>query len=239
MKLLLCCLLAVSALAQPTSHERWKKLFNTNIDSIHQVYTPKAVLVTTDGIVHATAESRALFYKVLKKQIGQIKSVTTLHREEAGPGASFEIGYFISGTDKKLLHLIVSKKVNDEFVREVEILSEADSETLDAASINAARTLWMKYCNSHRANELVSNVYTGNAVYYNNNRTLVGTAAIAAEYRYMNNPSYQLTLTPIAVEAAGNGTAFEIGQCSGSYRGKYILVWKKTGNTWKVAFDSN
>jgi hypothetical protein len=55
----------------------------------------------------------------------------------------------------------------------------------------------------------------------------------------MNNPTYQLTLTPIAVEAAGKDIAFEIGQCSGSYGGKYILVWQKIGNNWKVLFDSN
>lgn len=238
MKLLLFCISAI-LLSQSSPNDQWKKLFNTNIDSIAQAYVPNAVLVTTSGTVHSTAVAQASFYKELKKEISQIKSVTTIHQEQITPDLSFEINYFISGDQKKFKQLIIGRKVNGVFLRELEITSEANDETADLSSINNARNAWMKLCNGHKASELVRSAYTDNAVYYNSHRVLVGTANITTEYRYMNNPDYRLTLTPIIVEGAGKNIAFEIGQCSGSYLGKYTLVWKKVGNTWKVLFDSN
>jgi ketosteroid isomerase-like protein len=33
---------------------------------------------------------------------------------------------------------------------------------------------------------------------------------------------------------------YEIGQCKGTYKGKYILVWKKESDgVWRVFIDSN
>jgi len=87
---------------------------------------------------------------------------------------------------------------------------------------------------------LITNTYVENAVYYNNNRLTIGTDHIIKEYQYMNNPAYQLTLIPIILEGVNETLAFEIGQCSGSYGGKYILVWgKRKGTSWKIIFDSN
>jgi ketosteroid isomerase-like protein len=239
MRIILLLLISISTFAQPTAHDHWKKLFNSNIDSIQKIYNPKAVLITPDGILHRTPEERVAFYAKLKNRLGTISSVTTIREEEITPDMSFEIGYFITDDSKKFMHLLVGKKVNNDFVREVEILSESNGEPLDATGINKARIDWMKLCNTHKANELVSKAYTSNAIYYNNNRILVGTAPIAKEYSYMNNPSYQLTLTPLIAETAGKDLVFEIGQCSGSYGGKYTLVWKKEGDSWKVLFDSN
>ena len=56
----------------------------------------------------------------------------------------------------------------------------------------------------------------------------------------MNNPKYSLNLTPIVLELVNERIAIEIGQCSGSYNGKYVLVWEKTKDgQWKVLFDAN
>lgn len=239
MKLLFFYFITISSFAQPILHDRWKSLFNTSVDSIHQAYTPNAVLITPYGKVYRTSEDRAAFYSKLKSEVGEIKSVTTLHQAEVTPDLRFEIGYFVTSNTRKFKYLIIGKKVNNEFVREIEILSESNSELPDPLGINEARNLWMKLCNSHQADELVSNVYAVQAIYYTNNRVLIGTVDITREYRYMNNPAYQLRLTPNIVEAAGKNLAFEIGQCSGSYQGKYALVWTKIGNDWKVIFDSN
>lgn len=239
MRILLLLFISIGTLAQPTAHDHWKKLFNSNIDSIQQVYNQKAVLITPDGMLNKTLSERTAFYKEFKERVKHINSVTTLREDEISKDLYFEIGYFVAKDNKKFMHLLVGKKVNHSLIREVEILNETSGEPLDVAGINEARTAWMKLCNSNKANELVRKAYTGNAVYYNNNRILVGTTAITKEYNYMNNPSYQLTLTPLIVEAAGKDLVFEIGQCSGSYGGKYTLVWKKEGNSWKVLFDSN
>ena len=239
MKLLLLLLMSISTLAQPTAHEHWKRLFNSGIDSIQQVYSPKALLITPEGNLYKMPVERAAFYNKFRERVGHVKSITTVREEEVTKDLYFEIGYFVTDDNKKFMHLLVGKKLSNDFVREVEILSESTAEPLDVAGITEARTAWMRLCNSHLTNELVRNAYTSNAAYYNNNRILIGTTAIMKEYSYMNNPSYQLTLTPIVVEAAGKDLAFEIGQCSGSYGGKYTLVWKKVGANWKVLFDSN
>jgi ketosteroid isomerase-like protein len=56
----------------------------------------------------------------------------------------------------------------------------------------------------------------------------------------MSNESYQLTLNPITIETVNPETVFEIGQCEGSYNGKYILIWKKqTDGQWRIWVDSN
>ena len=93
--------------------------------------------------------------------------------------------------------------------------------------------------NQHNADQLVRQKYTANAIYYNHRPVLIGTKAISKEYSYMNNPKYSLNLTPIVLELVNERIAFEIGQCSGSYNGKYVLVWEKTKDGWKVLFDAN
>ena len=60
------------------------------------------------------------------------------------------------------------------------------------------------------------------------------------EYSYMNNKNYRLNLQPLIVKAVNASFAFEIGQCSGSYNGKYILIWKiDSDGSWKIFIDSN
>ena len=97
----------------------------------------------------------------------------------------------------------------------------------------------MALCNAHDAHTLVSAMYTPDAIYYNHSGVVRGTEDIARTYSYMNRTSYQLTLTPLAVEVVSGKVALEIGQCSGSYNGKYVIVWVKTGEGWQVLLDSN
>ena len=232
---LLFCFFAVRVVAQPEPIDRWKKLFNTNIDSIEQAYAANPLLITTDGTMFTNAKS---YYTTSKKEVKEIKSAAIVHQEQVSPDVIFEIIHFISVDQKKFSQLVIIRNVNGVLLREVEMVSANDGQS-DMAGVKEARDLWMKLCNSHRADELVRKMYSDNAIYFNNHRYIAGTAAITGEYRYMDNPSYTLTLTPIALEAAGRNLVFEIGQCSGSYQGKYVLVWKKIENHWKVIFDSN
>jgi len=56
----------------------------------------------------------------------------------------------------------------------------------------------------------------------------------------MSRESYSLRLTPIKTGQVKNNIVLEIGQCSGSYNGKYIIVWKKNAlGKWEVFLDSN
>ena len=56
----------------------------------------------------------------------------------------------------------------------------------------------------------------------------------------MNNKNYHLQLHPLVVKAVNPNFVFEIGQCTGSYAGKYILIWEKDSDgKWKITADSN
>jgi hypothetical protein len=109
-----------------------------------------------------------------------------------------------------------------------------------SAEIDLMRTQWMELCNAHKADQLVSQVYTAGAYYYNRGRLIQGTEAISQEYGYMNDPAYSLKLTPKHVVFVAEHIAYEIGQCSGSYPLPYMLLWEKQKNgTWQVLMDSN
>ena len=98
----------------------------------------------------------------------------------------------------------------------------------------------MELCNAHNVPELVEQLYTEDALYYNHKPIIKGTESIIQEYDYMNKPDYQLKLEPRAIEIVNSEMVYEIGQCVGSYSGKYILIWKMVGpGEWKIFLDSN
>jgi len=105
--------------------------------------------------------------------------------------------------------------------------------------INERRAAWMKTCNNHNVTELINEFYSITPFYYNHKPLVSNPAALIQEYSYMANENYQLTLTTLFKEPVNSSTVYEIGQCSGSYNGKYILVWVKEDGEWKIKFDSN
>ena len=229
-----------TGLIEYSPNDRWVYFFNNKIEFIDSLYLPKAILVSANGEIYDTENKRNDFYRNLKANTGTIKSIATIKRIEITPELDYEIGFFVNSKNIKFKHLIIWKKVQGVFLREIEMISKSENETTDITGIQAARNLWMDYCNHHRVKDLVTNTYFENAVYYNNGRITLGTKNIEKEYRYMTNPSYQLTLTPIVLETVNKSLAFEIGQCSGSYKGKYVLIWgKRNGASWKAIFDSN
>lgn len=226
-------------LSERSPNEQWVYIFNNKIESINSVYLPNAVLLSSSGVIYNTEAERKDFYLRLKNRIGKIKSISSTKNIDVTPDQSYEIGYFLNSENKKFAHLIIWRKVNDIVLRELEMLSESENVTIDMKSIGEARNRWMKLCNNHEIKELVSKVYFENAIYYNNYRVVIGTDNITSEYRYMNNPAYQLTLSPIILETVTESLVFEIGQCAGSYAGKYLLVWGNLSGKWRVIFDAN
>ncbi|MEL6276528.1 MAG: hypothetical protein AAFU03_15630, partial [Bacteroidota bacterium] len=102
------------------------------------------------------------------------------------------------------------------------------------------RNAWIDLCNQHDAQQLVDSLYAKNAIYYNHRPVVIGRETIGQTYQYMNDERYQLTLTPIQVEAVNDSLVYEIGQCSGSYGGKYVIIWQLgRDGVWRVILDSN
>ena len=123
---------------------------------------------------------------------------------------------------------------------ELLVIYEDENPSNEVSILDEKREEWMKLCNDHKADELVKQLYTVDAYYYNRGRLLQGTSSISSEYSYMNSPGYTLTLTPKHLAFVSPSIAYEIGQCSGSYPLPYMLLWEKQDNgNWQIMMDSN
>jgi len=243
-----CCLVFFSC-SQPAEDkfknstiptERWAYLVNTGSDSLGQLYDPEAYLAFQGDewqLVQGQAEI-AVYYS--RRNIGPIDSVGSAGKVQASENIHYEV-VRMKGQGAEYAQLVVWKKDASAVGRQLEVLAAAGAMQGGwRAEIDTARNEWMKFCNSHDPAKLVSEVYTKEAMYYNHKPMVVGTEAITQEYGYMANAEYTLVLAPLVVEPINASVVFEIGQCSGSYGGKYMLVWVKAADgRWQVQLDSN
>jgi ketosteroid isomerase-like protein len=152
----------------------------------------------------------------------------------------YKIETFNFGEDGEQTHLIIQQRNDEDNVRKLEFISPKQSADVYLSIIDQRRAEWIEYCNSHDAEGLVENLYTENAVYYNHRPVKIGRESLTQEYQYMNSPRYSLNLTPLHIEVVNDSIIYEIGQCDGSYNGKYMLVWQKAEDgTWSILMDSN
>lgn len=136
--------------------------------------------------------------------------------------------------------LIIYRRQASVYLRDLEFVVPQGDGEVDPGDLQIAREKWMKLCNQHNASELVNTMYTQDAMYYNHKPVIQGRAAITKEYDYMNRENYSLQLQPLVIHSVSGSMAFEIGQCSGSYGGKYMLVWELCEDReWRVLMDSN
>ncbi len=120
------------------------------------------------------------------------------------------------------------------------VIYQKEQSVDESSNIDQKRNKWMELCNTHQASELVKQLYTANAYYYNQGRLLRGTTELSNEYSYMNDPAYSLKLTPKHLIFVAHDIAYEIGRCSGSYPYPYMLLWEKqAGGNWQIMMDSN
>ncbi|WP_367392753.1 hypothetical protein [Lewinella sp. LCG006] len=152
----------------------------------------------------------------------------------------YEISRFKTGSKQAFTQVIVWDNQGSEPLRALQLIAPNDKLRPDTNAIFAARTRWMEYCNGHEVEQLIQEMYAPNTCYYNHRPLLQGRAALEKEYTYMKDPSYQLTLTPIHVVPVSEHLVMELGQCSGSYGGKYLLVWQEQEKGgWQVLLDAN
>jgi len=131
---------------------------------------------------------------------------------------------------------------NNENRRAFEFIAQAEASSSQKIKeqIQLRRDEWIERCNKHDARDLVTQMYLIDAIYFSHKPVIANRDSLIKEYDYMNNPKYSLHLDPLHVETVTSDLAFEIGRCSGSYNGKYIIVWKKDERAgWGVMIDSN
>ncbi|MBT8267033.1 MAG: nuclear transport factor 2 family protein [Bacteroidia bacterium] len=237
---LLSCLTVSHSQTQVTElspNEKWMQAINDNPESLESLYSKNAIVISNTGDI---LKSRDEILEAVLNSDFKVQEVSTIKIIEANANYDYEIGSFKNKDGELMKHFIIWKTSGDTILRELEFLAEASLTDVNIEDINTARAAWMSNCNANDANALIENVYSENTLYYNRGRLLMGRSDLITEYQYMNNPSYKLTLNPLHVEVVNDSIVFEIGQCKGSYNGKYMLVWKKNkAGKWQVLFDSN
>ncbi len=218
-------------------HLAWQQSLEGPTGYGTDLYTPQALSINEQGEV---VREGVNILQAHRQSWGKVDSLQTIRRVLANAPYEYEIGSFRTDEPRQYQHLIIWKREAEDKKRELEFIATVGETESDNTDIDAQRAAWMDLCNQHDAAQLVTELYTEDALYYNHKPLVAGREAISQEYQYMNRENYRLHLEPILLQRVNENLAFEIGQCLGSYGGKYILIWQKQeSGKWQVLFDSN
>ena len=219
---------------------RWTTFINENLDSLSQCYVDQAVKISPDGTVALGRDEIISHYRDLDLFIRSIKTTAKIEAHEQRR-IHYEIGEFQTDSGDDYTHVIIWQGHGAKGLRELEFVAPADpGSRIDMEELDQRRNLWMELCNEHKVEELVAKMYAEHPIYYNHKPLVLSAEELIEEYAYMTRPQYTLHLKPLHTEIVNQGLVYEIGQCSGSYGGKYLIIWqRKDGGTWKVLVDSN
>ncbi|MBT8272432.1 MAG: DUF4440 domain-containing protein [Bacteroidia bacterium] len=202
-------------------------------------YNDHVIGVSSNGIIKGKEAMKAHFLELIENE-GALLNSKRHFRISVMENLDYEIGSFQTENGSGFAYLAIIEKKNGLEKRNFEVLYKVSSTNEIPKEITQAREKWIELCNLHNATNLVQELYTDDAIYFNRGRLLIGHDQLSQEYAYMNSPSYKLHLEPKHVEMVTDDIAFEIGQCSGSYPLPYMLVWKKQADgSWKIYLDSN
>ena len=211
---------------------------SNNPASLHNLYSEDAIHVDEKGTAIIGSDALIEFYsrKPLNVQRYTTKAAIAASRDST---IYYEVAEVESGSDL-FDYVFIGKTVDGDSVRLFEFVAAANEGAQYPAAVEERRQLWMKYCNNHQVDGLVDELYATDPIYYNHKPLIRGKEMLKREYSYMERQQYRLTLTPIVMEPVNDSIAYEIGQCSGSYDGKYIIVWQlEPDGQWRVLLDSN
>jgi len=211
-----------------------------SVNTIKDFYLPESIkIISSDSTLSGPAEI-AEFYAF---QSEDIKSISSLFMVKANKekNIDYELIKYETLNGKSYAQLLIWKVKNGDKFREFEFISEISEETHNnEKSITKKRNLWVELCNSHNPENLVNTLYSSNSIYFNHKPIIKGQESLIKEYSYMKDENYKLNLHPLKMFFVNENLVYEIGQCEGTYKGKYILVWKKERDgEWRVFIDSN
>ncbi len=219
----------------------WSKTLNNGSEILKSHYTLSAILLDMDGVIAEGNRKVAGYYQDVELKAIRDTTIFEIHANKDST-YSYQIRDIAFEHGRVLSQLqILGNGVADTLV-ELEFL--ADGEETDFASIknqlSNRRKEWLELCNKHEIETLVNNAYSVSTMYYTHKPLIVGRNDLLTQYNYMNRENYSLHLEPMFIKVVNSMVVYEIGQCSGSYNGKYILIWKfEKDGVWRIIFDSN
>ncbi len=220
-------------------NQKWKDYINLKSDSISNLYTEQAVKIFDTGNTLVGNERIKDHYQSKSIDVVSIYSDTIIMANKKR-GLEYEIGGYKDDKNVNYKHIIIWESKNSKYLRVFEFVVKMEKTNDNLSEIDSRRELWMKLCNVNNSEALVNELYSINTLYFNHKPLIVGRELLVEEYQYMNRENYELALNPIVVEKINENFVFEIGQCKGSYNGKYIIIWRKNEkDKWEVFIDSN
>jgi len=198
-----------------------------------------AIVLSEQGLTRGEDEIEKFVTNLAGSQ-PEMYSYESTYTIGVSPSMTYEIGLLKSDSKSLAVMFINGNDTATNPGIEFLVIYEKKEARKQPSALDRSRKEWMKFCNAHQVDELVSQVYTSDAYYYSRGRLLRGTKAVIEEYSYMSNPNYSLKLTPKHVAFVTPDIAYEIGQCSGSYPNPYMLLWEKEEDgRWVILMDSN
>ncbi len=221
------------------ANKDWIDSYNQSKD-LADFYLDNALLFPEKADPLKNKNLIATYYIDLLRSGTRFTAVHPYQRFSETSDLIYETGYLTTHSQEIYQYMTVWKNVDGSWKRELETLAKKTADNKDAGQLALVRSKWMQLCNAHTPDKLIEEIYAENAYYYNRGRLLQGRKQLIEEYKYMADPKYQLTLSPQAVQMVNPDMVYEIGKCSGSYGGHYIIRWEKqrAGN-WLVTLDTN
>lgn len=227
----------VSLLDQAT--KEWMDSYNQAKD-LSAYYLDNALLFPEKADPIKGGESITGYYSDLFTTGTRFTAVHPYQRFTETTQLIYETGYITTDKQDIYQYMTIWKNAEGSWKRELETIAKKTVSRNEHEQVNTARSRWIQLCNSHRHDQLIAQVYAADAYYYNRGRLLQGRQQLTEEYKYMANPMYQLTLTPLSVQMVQPDMVYEIGKGSGSYGGHYMIRWEKQPATdWQVTLDTN
>lgn len=222
----------------------WRDARNAKDSSLLDLYAQDAIKVISEDMILTGPDEIHEHYS----SQATIKYVDNPFSTEANKyrGITYAVNFYKPENAAVIVQLVIYEKEGDTELRAFEydaarpILNPENIPDEVNEQLKERRKQWMAYCNAHDVPGLVYDLYSHNTMYFNHRPLVKGREALVREYAYMNNEQYSLTLLPRHMTFVNDNTVFEIGQCEGSYNGKYILIWKKEEDgVWRIFIDSN
>jgi len=220
----------------------WQRLLNEQPQHIQTHYTDNAITLTGKGRQLTTTEERKAYLAPLLSPQQSVKSIEPIFCELANPNTDirYDLSRLKPAVGPDYIQLVIWRDKDGQYVRELDFLAPLSPDRTDLTALDQAREKWIELCNEHDAAVLVEQMYEPEALYYNHRPMITGREQITTTYSYMNNEDYSLHLNPLVVQPVRNDLVLEIGQCSGSYQGKYVLIWRRNAEgQWQIWMDSN